>query len=78
MTLNFYSRYGALDAKIANKQSFPSLAFTAVAGPTHDKFPPFKWSNTDILAIPGFKPIDEFNFSPIKHDWGNMHSSDLR
>jgi hypothetical protein len=78
MTSNCFRRYGALDAKIANKDSFPSLAFTAVAGPTHDNFPPFKWSNTDISAIPLFKPIDEFNFSPINHDWGNMDASDLR
>jgi len=78
MIHNSFCRYGALDAKIANKESFPSLAFTAVAGPTHDNFPPFKWSNTEISAIPSFKPIDEFNFSPIKHDWGNIHSSDSR
>ena len=40
-----FSPYGALDAKVANIDSFPSLEFTAVAGPPHGNFPPFKWSN---------------------------------
>ena len=42
-----------------------------MAGPTHDNFPPFKWSDTSLTPIPEFKPIDEFNFEPIKHKWGN-------
>ena len=58
-----------MDAKVANKESFPSLEFTAVAGPTHDEFPPFKWSDTLVTPIPEFKPIDEFNFEPIKYKW---------
>ena len=58
-----------MDAKIASKDSFPSLEFTAVAGPTHDNFPPFKWSETKVTPVPEFKPIDEFNFEPIKFTW---------
>ena len=61
----FIFRYGALDAKLASKTSFPYLEFTAVAGPPHDNHPPFKWSTTNITDIPVFKPIDEFNFTPI-------------
>ena len=61
--------YGALDAKASDKTSFPSLEFTAVAGPTHDQHKPFKWSDTNIEGIPDFKPIDEFNFSPVRHKW---------
>ena len=36
--------YGSLDAKIASKESFANgqLQFTAVAGPTHDRHPPFQ------------------------------------
>ena len=71
----FYFSYGALDAKVASAASFPSLEFTAVAGPTHDNFPPFKWSNTQLSSIPGFKPIDEFDFQPIKHKWVNTNSN---
>ena len=76
-----FSPYGALDAKVANVDSFPSLEFNAVAGPTHGNFPPFKWSdiskeylqqnNIKSFPIPKFKPIDEFKFYPIKHKWEN-------
>ena len=41
----------------------------AVAGPTHENFPPFKWSETKVTPVPEFKPIDEFNFEPIKFTW---------
>jgi len=65
-----HSGYGALDAKVASKESFPSLEFMAVAGPTHgDRHAPFRWSHTNLPNIPAFKPIDEFNFQPIVHKW---------
>ena len=80
-----FSPYGALDAKVANVDSFPSLEFTAVAGPPHGNFPPFKWSdiskeyleqnNIESFPIPKFKPIDEFNFHPIMHKWENTVES---
>ena len=71
------SPYGALDAKVASKGSFPSLEFTSVAGPPYDHFQPFKWSdfqdsNIESFSIPKFKPIDEFKFSPIIHKWENI------
>ena len=80
---NFIYSYGALDAKIASGKSFPGLEFTAVAGPTHDNYPPFKWSDTNIKedAIPNFRPIDEFNFTPSIHRWqtfASIASLDLR
>ena len=56
-----YFRYGALDAKMASKYSFPGLNFTAVAGPSHDQHPPFSWSKTNIPdKKPSFLPIDTF------------------
>ena len=80
-----FSPYGALDAKVANSDSFPSLEFTAVAGPPHGNFPPFKWSdypqeyldsnNIKSFPIPKFRPIDEFNFQPIIHKWENTIES---
>lgn len=67
---NFF-RYGALDAKIASKASFPSLNFVAEAGPTHDNHAPFSWSKTNIPEKkPTFLPIDTFNFSHIETAWG--------
>ena len=65
-----YFRYGALDAKMASKYSFPGLNFTAVAGPTHDQHPPFSWSKTSIPdEKPTFLPIDTFDFEPFDHTW---------
>ena len=64
-----YNRYGALDAKVASKSSFPSLAFQAVAGPTHDFHTPFEWSSTNLADVPVFRPIDKFDFQPRNHTW---------
>ena len=82
-----FSPYGALDAKVANVDSFPSLEFTAVAGPPHGNFKPFKWSdfpqeylernNIDSFPIPNFRPIDEFDFKPIMHKWENTLESNF-
>lgn len=79
---NFYAfRYGALDAKMASKSSFPSLGFLAVAGPTYDESkgqPPFQWSNTNIDGIPDFRPIDRFEFLPFNHTWAMNDASAIR
>ena len=65
-----HSGYGALDAKIASKVSWPSLNFTAVAGPEHDRHPPFSWSKTNIPdKTPEFLPIDTFDFEPFNQEW---------
>jgi hypothetical protein len=62
--------YGALDAKVASKLSFPLLNFDAVAGPTHDQHEPFAWSTTNIPdKKPKFMPIDKFDFEPINTEW---------
>ena len=62
--------YGALDAKWATKDSFPFLNFTAVAGPTHDRHPPFSWNTTNITdKIPNFLPIETFDFEPFEQKW---------
>ena len=68
------SAYGALDAKLASKDSFlkdSSLEFTAVAGPTHDRHPPFQWSDTnlDLGDVPNFRTIDKFDFQPVRATW---------
>ena len=60
-----FSPYGALDAKVANVDSFPSLEFTAVAGPPHGNLKPFKWSDfpqeyLERNHIESF-PIPKFN-----------------
>jgi hypothetical protein len=63
-------RYGALDAKVASSSSFPSLEFTAVAGPTHDEHrAPFDWTTTNLSPIPIFRPIDKFDFQPLSKSW---------
>ncbi len=62
-------RYGALDAKILSKASYPSLEFRAVAGPTHDRHPPFQWSTTNIDGVPHFRTIDKFDFQPLHTEW---------
>ena len=65
-----FLRYGALDAKIASRYSFPGLNITAVAGPTHDQHEPFSWSTTKIPdKKPNFLPIDTFDFEPVEHNW---------
>jgi hypothetical protein len=66
-----FARYGSLDAKIASKDSFPSLSFTAVAGPTTDggRHPPFQWSTTNIDGVPTWRTIDKFDFEPVKKEW---------
>ena len=70
ITQYLHFRYGALDAKMASKYSFPGLNFTAVAGPTHDQHPPFSWSKTSIPdEKPTFLPIDTFDFEPFDHTW---------
>jgi len=74
-------RYGSLDAKSASLSSFPSLQFSAIAGPTTGggKYPPFAWSTTDLedKDIPDFQPFDAFNFEPIKHTW-RLNANDAR
>ena len=49
----------------------PSLEFTAVAGPTHDRHPPFRWSanSLDLGDVPNFRTIDEFDFLPVRATW---------
>ena len=64
-----FFRYGSLDAKIAGKESFPSLVFESVAGPTTDDHPPFDWETTNIKPIPEFRPIQKFDFKPHNHTW---------
>ena len=65
-----HSAYGALDAKLACKKSFPKLDFTAVAGPTHDQHPPFSWATTNLSEDkPKFLPIETFDFTPFHHNW---------
>ena len=65
-----HSGYGALDAKLASKDSFPLLNFTAVAGPTHDQQPPFSWKSTNIPEPkPNFLPIETFDFEPFHQNW---------
>merc|ERR1712190_513175 len=46
--------FGAIDAKLASRHSFPSLNFAAVTGPTHDQHPPFSWNQP--LPIDAGKP----------------------
>ena len=54
---------------MASKESFPNLRFTAVAGPTHDRHPPFQWSATNLEDVPRFRTIDKFDFEPIRTVW---------
>ena len=47
----------------------PGLEFTAVAGPTHERHPPFQWSKTNLGDVPNFRTIDKFDFKPIRSTW---------
>ena len=47
----------------------PILEFTAVAGPTHERHPPFQWSKTNLGDVPSFRTIDKFDFEPIRTTW---------
>jgi hypothetical protein len=68
----YIHRYGALDAKVASSSSFPSLEFTAVAGPTHGAGrPPFDWRTTSAGPLPKFRPIEKFDFRPLTTPWSN-------
>ena len=79
LTLSFSTRFGAIDAKLASKHSFPSLNFAAVTGPTHDQHPPFSWNQPlPIDAVkPNFMPIEIFDFPPFDQVWtlNNRNSS---
>ena len=61
-------RFGAIDANLASKHSFPSLNFAAVAGPTHDQHPPFSWDQVPYNR-PYFMPINTFYFHPFNQKW---------
>ena len=61
-------RFGAIDAKLASKHSFPSLNFAAVAGPTHDQHLPFSWDQVPYNR-PYFMPINKFYFHPFNQKW---------
>ena len=46
------------------------LRFSAVAGPTHDRHPPFQWSTTNLEDdVPRFRTIDKFDFEPLRTAW---------
>ena len=47
----------------------PILEFTAVAGPTHERHPPFQWSKTNLGDVPNFRTIDKFDFEPVRTTW---------
>ena len=71
-------RFGAIDAKLASKHSFPSLNFAAVAGPTHDQHPPFSWDQVPYNR-PYFMPINTFYFHPFNQKWvlNSLNSSNF-
>ncbi|XP_003746012.1 putative phospholipase B-like 2 [Galendromus occidentalis] len=60
--------HGATDAKVTCSKLFETLEFLAVAGPTYDPLPPFKWSESGLNDLHEGHP-DLWFFNPEIHRW---------
>ncbi|EEC09910.1 hypothetical protein IscW_ISCW007955 [Ixodes scapularis] len=55
--------------KLTNSRLFADLMFTAVAGPTYNPLPPFRWSTSGLKDRHDGQP-DLWQFTPFTHKWG--------
>ncbi|XP_075533846.1 putative phospholipase B-like 2 isoform X2 [Dermacentor variabilis] len=60
---------GGVDMKMTNESLAAGLGFIAVAGPTHDLQPPFRWSTSGFHDLHAGQP-DLWNFAPFVCTWG--------
>jgi len=60
-TMNSYSAFGGIDAKISDDKMVPQLETKAISGPTWDSQPPFAWTQ-QWNQYPHFGQPDVFAF----------------
>ncbi|KAH7978594.1 hypothetical protein HPB49_006029 [Dermacentor silvarum] len=60
---------GGIDMKMTNASLATGLGLIAVAGPTHDQQPPFRWSTSGFHDLHAGQP-DLWNFAPFVCTWG--------
>ncbi|XP_070385785.1 putative phospholipase B-like 2 [Dermacentor albipictus] len=60
---------GGVDMKMTNESLAARLGLIAVAGPTHDQQPPFRWSTSGFHDLHAGQP-DLWNFAPFVCTWG--------
>ncbi|XP_070384582.1 putative phospholipase B-like 2 [Dermacentor albipictus] len=60
---------GGVDMKMTNESLAAGLGLIAVAGPTHDQQPPFRWSTSGFHDLHAGQP-DLWNFAPFVCTWG--------
>ncbi|KAM7289757.1 putative phospholipase B-like 2 [Ixodes scapularis] len=65
-----HESHGATNMKLTNSRLFADLMFTAVAGPTYDPLPPFRWSTSGLKDRHDGQP-DLWQFTPFTHKWGS-------
>ena len=63
------SKFSACCSPAIDCPRYLYLRFSAVAGPTHDRHPPFQWSTTNLEDVPNFRTIDKFDFEPLRTAW---------
>ncbi|CAI4229686.1 unnamed protein product [Auanema sp. JU1783] len=65
-----YRDHGATDMKVTNSYLINKLAFTAIAGPTHDPTPVFDWRTISIKdKVPHNGQPDVWDFKPVTFKW---------
>ncbi|CAG2102497.1 unnamed protein product [Medioppia subpectinata] len=65
-----HAYFGAIDAKMTNKEIAARLEMLAVSGPTHRNHPPFRWSTSGAGAyVRHMGQPDVFDFKPIYTKW---------
>lgn len=61
--------HGATDCKATDGRLMASLDFVAVAGPTHDPLPPFRWSQSDFRDRSHLGQPDLWLFDAVRTQW---------
>lgn len=64
-----HRNHGATDMKVTSDDMMDRMEFRAVAGPTYDNLPAFRWSTSGFSETPHHGHPDLFKFKPVQRTW---------